>query len=128
MRSGIDVLSDIPGTGAVITRLHVYQVRLRIWLNKGEAVCWPVAWGPVGRARLEDEGRTLITDVRIDRRSLIAGLFHGMEGMRIGGTRTLKIAPHLAYGERGVPDVIPAKSVLTAEVTVLEEVHVVAPG
>jgi len=32
----------------------------------------------------------------------------------------LEIAPHLAYGDRGVPGVIPAAAVLTAEITILE--------
>jgi FKBP-type peptidyl-prolyl cis-trans isomerase len=57
---------------------------------------------------------------RIDRRSLVSGLFYGIDGMRVGGTRRLEIAPHLAYGDRGVPDVIPAGALLTAEVSVLE--------
>jgi FKBP-type peptidyl-prolyl cis-trans isomerase len=79
-----------------------------------------MAWGPVGVARLEDDGATLITEVRMDRRSLINGLFYGMAGMRVGGTRHLEIAPHLGYGERGVPGVIPANARLTAEVTIVE--------
>jgi FKBP-type peptidyl-prolyl cis-trans isomerase len=74
----------------------------------------------VGVARLDDNGETLITEVRIDRRSLVNGLFYGVEGMRIGGTRRLEIAPHLAYGDRGVPGIIPANAMLTAEITVLE--------
>ena len=41
--------------------------------------------------------------------------------MRVGGTRTLRIAPHLAYGERGIPGVIPPNAVLTVEVAVLSE-------
>jgi FKBP-type peptidyl-prolyl cis-trans isomerase len=43
-----------------------------------------------------------------------------VEGMRVGGTRRLEIAPHLAYGDRGVPGVVPAGALLTAEVTMLE--------
>jgi peptidylprolyl isomerase/FKBP-type peptidyl-prolyl cis-trans isomerase FkpA len=39
--------------------------------------------------------------------------------MRVGGMRRPRIAPHLAYGERGVPDVIPPNAVLTAEIVVL---------
>ena len=50
-----------------------------------------------------------------------AGLFYGLQGMRVGGTRTLRIAPHLGYGEQGVPGVIPANALLTVEVTVLSE-------
>jgi FKBP-type peptidyl-prolyl cis-trans isomerase len=74
----------------------------------------------VGVASLDDNGETLTTEVRIDRRSLINGLLYGVEGMRIGGTRRLEIAPHLAYGDRGVPGVIPGGAVLTAEIAILE--------
>jgi FKBP-type peptidyl-prolyl cis-trans isomerase len=42
--------------------------------------------------------------------------------MRVGGTRRLEISPHLGYGERGVPGVIPANAVLTAEISILAAV------
>ena len=120
LRSGLTLLVDIVGTGEAVRRQHRYRIRLRLWLNKRQAVRWPTAWGPAGAARLEDEGETLFTEVRIDRRSLVNGLFYGADGMRIGGTRRLEIAPHLAYGDRGVPGVIPPGAVLTAELTILE--------
>jgi uncharacterized protein len=120
LRSGLTLLVDIPGTGEPVLRQHNYRIRLRLRLNKGEPVRWQIAWGPVGAARLDDNGETLITEVRIDRRSLVNGLFYGVEGMRVGGMRRLEIAPHLAYGDRGVPGVIPAGAVLTAEVTILD--------
>jgi uncharacterized protein len=119
LRSGLTLLADIPGEGDPVRRQHNYRIRLRLWLSRGQAVRWQTAWGPVGAARLEDGGDTLITEVRIDRRSLVNGLFYGVEGMRVGGTRRLEIAPHLAYGDRGVPGVIPAGAVLTAEITIL---------
>jgi len=119
LRSGLTVLTDVAGTGELVRRQHSYSVRLRMWLNQGEAVRWPTAWGPVGIARLEDGGATLVTEVRVERRSLVSGLFYGVEGMRVGGTRRLEIAPHLAYGERGVPGIIPANAVLVAEIAVL---------
>ena len=100
---------------------HFYKVRLKCWLNKGESVKWREPWGLVDRAAIEDNGETLITDVRLDREFLINGLFYGIEGMNIGGTRKLKISPHLAYGEKGIPDTIPANAVLIFEVTILEE-------
>ena len=114
------LLVDISGAGEPVRRLQNYRIRLRMWLHRGEAVRWQTAWGPAGVARLEDDGATLITEVRIDRRSLINGLFHGVEGMRVGGTRRLEIAPHLAYGDRGVPGVIPEGALLIAEITILE--------
>jgi FKBP-type peptidyl-prolyl cis-trans isomerase len=61
----------------------------------------------------------LITEVRVDRRSLISGLFYGIDGMCVGGTRRLEIAPHLAYGDRGVPGIVPEHAVLIAEITII---------
>lgn len=121
MRSGITLLADTPGCGPAIKRKHVYLMRLRFWLNKGDPVRWTSPAGFVDRARLEDDGETLVADLRIDRENLVSGLFYGIQGMRIGGTRKLKISPHLAYGERGIPGRIPADAVIIAEVSVLEE-------
>ena len=100
-------------------RGHRYRIRIRLWLNEGQAVRWPAAWGPVDTARLEDNGETLITELQLNRRSLINGLFYGVAGMCVGGTRRLEISPHLAYRETGVPGVIPGNAVLIAEITVL---------
>jgi len=61
----------------------------------------------------------LVTDVRLDRVFLFNGLFYGVEGMRVGGTRRLKISPHLGYGAKGLPGVVPPNSVLIAEITIL---------
>jgi uncharacterized protein len=120
LRSGLTLLVDVPGSGEPVRRQHHYRIRLRLWLNTGEAVRWQTAWGPVGAARLEDDGRTLVTEVRVDRRSLVNGFFYGVEGMHVGGTRRLEIAPHLAYGDRAVPGTIPAGAALIAEITILE--------
>jgi hypothetical protein len=122
LRSGLTLLLDVPGAGEPLRRQHRYRIRLRLRLNKGESVRWQTAWGPVGVARLEDNGELLVTEVRIDRRSLVSGLFYGVDGMRVGGTRRLEIAPHLGYGERGVPGVIPASALLIAEITIVEAI------
>jgi uncharacterized protein len=124
LRSGLTLLTDLPGSGDVIRRQQNYRIRLRLWLNKGDPVRWPEQWRVEGALRSDDNGETLIKLVRIDRVSLVNGLFYGIEGMRVGGTRRLEIAPHLAYGEAGVPGVIPPNAVLTAEVTILEAVGI----
>ena len=114
-------MSDQPGNGAPVKRQHVYQVRLKMWLNQGEAVRWEQPWGLTDRARLDDDGETLISDLRIDRENLIAGLFQGIEGMRIGGRRKLKISPQLAYGDAGIPGRIPPRAAIIAELEFIAE-------
>lgn len=119
LRSGLTLLLDVPGNGPAVLRQRNYLVRLRLWLHRGDPVRWQMPSGPVGAGRLEDNGETLITEMRIDRHSLANGLFYGIDGMRVGGTRRLEIAPHLAYGERGVPGMIPENALIVAEVTIL---------
>ncbi len=120
-RPGIKLLEDEPGAGGPVERRRVYQIRLRLTLSQGEPVRWDQPWGLIDRAYLEDDGATLVTDLRIDRENLFAGLFQGIDGMRIGGRRKLKISPHLAYGEQGIPGRIPANAVVIAEIEFLEE-------
>jgi len=120
-RSGIKILSEHVGSGDPVERQHVYHLKLKMWLNRSEPLRWEQPWGMIDRARLEDDGATLITDLRIDRENLFAGLFQGIDGMRIGGRRKLKISPHLAYGETGIPGRIPAQAVIIAEIEFLSE-------
>jgi hypothetical protein len=121
IKPGVEMLSESPGDGAAVRRRRHYRIRLRMWLRQGEPVRWPEPWDVDDRADVDEEGAALTTDVRVDRTSLFAGLFFAIQGMRVGGTRTLRIAPHLAYGKQGVTGVIPANALLTVEVTVLSE-------
>jgi FKBP-type peptidyl-prolyl cis-trans isomerase len=84
-------------------------------------VRWTAASGPFGVARVEDDGETLITEIVVNRGRLISGLFYGLDGMRVGGTRRVELAPHMAYGDRGVPGVIPPCATLIVEVALRRE-------
>jgi uncharacterized protein len=121
LRSGLTILFDVPGAGEPVRRQHNYMVRHRMWLRRGEPVRHELPSGPVGVGRLEDNGETMVTEMWINRGSLINGLFYGVDGMRVGGTRRLEIAPHLAYGEQGIPGRIPPNALIVAEITILEE-------
>jgi len=121
VKSGVKLIADTPGAGAAVERGRTYLVRLKMWLNKGESIRWERPWGMVDRARLEDDGATLVSDLRVDRESMVNGLFYGVDGMHVGGTRKLRISPHLAYGERGVPGTVPKDAVLVMEIEFIEE-------
>ncbi len=120
-RPGIRILDDAPGHGDPVERQHVYRIRFKLWLNNGDPVTWDRPFGLIDRARLEDGGATVVTDLRIDRENLFAGLFQGIDGMCIGGRRRLKISPHLAYGERGIPGRVPPNAAIVAEIEFIEE-------
>lgn len=121
IKPGVELLNETHGEGPPVQRHHHYRIKLRMWLRQGEPVRWRHPSDPSDRSSIDENGAALTIDVRVDRRSLIAGLFYGIQGMRVGGTRTLRIAPHLAYGEQGVPELIPANALLTAEIAVLLE-------
>ena len=120
MRPGVDIVSETIGHSDLVQRQATYLVRLKMWLHRGDPVSWSRPWGLIDRARLEADGTVLVTDLRVDREFMFPGLFYGVQGMRIGGTRKLRIAPHLAYGETGVSDTIPPNALLMVEVQILE--------
>ena len=119
MRPGIELLLEELGSGPVLEKHHSYRLSLRMWLRRGDPVVWARAGSLGDSTELEDNGTKLIIDLRFDRGSMFAGLFYGVEGMRVGGTRKLRIAPHLAYRKAGVPGSIPANALLLVEVEVL---------
>jgi peptidylprolyl isomerase len=52
-------------------------------------------------------------------REVIAGWDLGFEGMRVGGQRRLFIPSQLAYGEVGIPSVIPPRAELIFDVELM---------
>jgi len=61
-----------------------------------------------------DRGQPFETKIGVGQ--VIEGWDKGVPGMKIGGKRKLTIPYQMAYGENGIPGVIPAKATLIFEV------------
>ena len=48
-------------------------------------------------------------------REAIAGVEHALMGMKVGGYRKVRVSPHLAYRDKGIPDLVPPDAVLIVE-------------
>jgi peptidylprolyl isomerase len=102
-QTGVEIEELVVGDGPEVTPGSIVRVRYGGYLNRGD----PFQTG-------------VECEIDLGRRDVFAGLRYGIVGMREGGRRRMRIGPHLAYGERGVPGVIPPDAVLILEVELLE--------
>jgi 3-keto-disaccharide hydrolase/FKBP-type peptidyl-prolyl cis-trans isomerase len=141
---GHPALADRPETGAIGLQSHGSKVEFRNVALKDltSATNSGVSYVDVveGRGQVVPAGATiavhytgrLTTGKKFDSSrdrgqpatfplgNVIRGWSDGIPGMKVGGRRKLVIPAPLAYGEREIPGVIPANSVLIFDVEVLE--------
>ena len=55
-------------------------------------------------------------NLRLGRRYVCAGVEYSLYGMREGRYRKVKVSPHLAYGEEGIPEKVPPNAVLIFQI------------
>jgi FKBP-type peptidyl-prolyl cis-trans isomerase len=101
-RGGVEYEELTPGEGSPAVRGCVVNVRYDLILNHGDKV-------------QENQACTF----RLGERRVVTGLEYGVEGMRVGGKRRLRVGPHLGYRDAGVPGIIPANAVLEFHVTLV---------
>ena len=66
----------------------------------------------------KDRGQTF--QFGLGRGMVIQGWEQGVEGMRVGGNRTLLVPPDLGYGSRGAGGVIPPNAALMFDIELIE--------
>ncbi len=107
MRPGIKILEETDRAGAVAVRGKTVIVNMRLFLPNGSEL-----------AELNRHGQRM--HIGLTKRHVIAGVRYGIEGMRAGGRRLFDIRPHLAYGAKGVPGIIPPNTDINCDVELLE--------
>lgn len=71
---------------------------------------------PKGMVRIEGGATFIVHTIVLGRRQAIAGVEQALMGMRAGGYRKVRVSPHLAYRDKGIPDLIPPDAVLICEI------------
>lgn len=123
IKKGVKLIEEKEGGGPTVLRQHNYVLAMKVALSKGEIVSSPnkcLSHSIDENMKVSEDGyfkhRT-----RIDRENLIAGIFYAVQDMKVGGYRKVTISPHLAYGENGIPGIIPPNAKITVEIRVICE-------
>lgn len=117
--SGLKLLEEREGQGHPAQKGDEVVYNSRIFLNKGEEVgieAKQLEALPKDMLRLVDGVMFVDHKTRLGSRQTIAGVEHALIGMKVGGYRKVRISPHLAYRDKGLPDLIPPHAVLVAEI------------
>ncbi len=111
--SGLQYLDTVPGTGAEAKAGQRVRVHYTGWLHD------PTADHGRGRKFDSSKDRNDPFAFPLGAGHVIGGWDEGVQGMKVGGTRTLLIPPELGYGARGAGGVIPPNATLVFEVELL---------
>jgi len=117
--SGLKLLEEREGEGTPSKKGDRVMFHMRLFLNKGDEVPLNETQAkhlPKEMIRVVD-GVTLIDrTIVLGRREAMAGVEHALMGMKVGGYRKVRVSPHLAYRDKGIPDLIPPDAVLICEI------------
>lgn len=123
LKRGIELLDEREGDGAPAVKGDSVVFNLRVFLHRRDEV--PLNEAQAEAAPLlptrEVDGKQLIDRrIRLGRREAIAGVERTLMGMKPGGYRKVRVSPHLAYREAGVPGLVPENALLLVEIWLQE--------
>ena len=117
--SGLKLLEEREGEGTPANKGDRVVYNTRIFLNQGDEVSLNAKQAehlPKEMVRVEGGVTFIDHSLVLGRRQAIAGVEHALMGMKVGGYRKVRISPHLAYRDQGIPDLIPPDAVLICEI------------
>jgi peptidylprolyl isomerase len=112
-------VDKVKGTGDVASRRRCFFVHYTGWLTDGKK------FDSSRDTTANGTPREPFSFPQGSRRA-IAGWDLGFEGMRVGGQKRLFIPSQLAYGEVGIPSVIPPKAQLIFDVELMAVADTIA--
>ena len=116
LAKGVELIDDSAGSGPEATKGSRIRYAARLFLRRGDEVSRDAELIAADAGHLETqviEGtERVLHSIELGKRQSIAGIEKALLGMKEGGYREVRVAPHLAYGERGVPGSIPANAML----------------
>lgn len=101
LKSGLRILEETTGEGPEVEAGDLVSFDVQESLSRGDVI--------------QDR---LTLERRVGDRRIMAGLEYSLYGMRPGGYRRVRVSPHLAYRDRGVPGKIPPDAVLILDIWV----------
>ena len=116
--SGLKLLEEREGEGRQAEKGDRVVYNARIFLNQGEEVPLndiQAKQVPKEMIRVIDGVMFIDHTIVLGQRQAIAGVEYALFGMKAGGYRKVRISPHLAYRDKGIPDLIPTDAVLVVE-------------
>lgn len=117
--SGLKLLEEREGEGRTAQKGDRVIYNSRLFLNKGDEVPLNTKQAehlPEDMIRVEGGVTFVDRKTLLGSRQTMAGVEHTLMGMKVGGYRKVRISPHLAYRDQGIPDLIPPNAVLICEI------------
>ncbi|MGH8519990.1 MAG: FKBP-type peptidyl-prolyl cis-trans isomerase [Gammaproteobacteria bacterium] len=115
---GIKLLAESEGEGKTAQKGDRVVFNMRIFLNRGDEVPLneiQLQSLPAHMIRVEEGCRFIDRTITLGKRQAIAAVEYSLIGMKEGGYRKVRASSHLAYRDKGIPDLIPANAVLVLE-------------
>lgn len=113
------LLDEREGEGKSAQRDDRVVYNTRIFLNRWNEVPLKEIQAkhlPAKLVRVAEETAFIDHTIILERRQAMAGVENALLGMKVGGYRKVRVSPHLAYRDKGIPDLIPPDAVLICEI------------
>ncbi len=118
LKRGIKLLEEGEGTGEPTRKGDRVVYNLKMFLNQGDEIPLNERQAehlPAEMVRIMNGTRLVDHRTTLGSREAIAGVEYSLIGMKKGGYRNVRVSPHLAFRDKGLPDLVPANAVLVVE-------------